>query len=80
MGKGRVRVAGPARQRYYPQCALCSGKQSNVVRMGKDMLVFHFYGMRPWYYAGKAPPCYTSTKNAVLVLNTKNAGKIHAKY
>ncbi|EIE18854.1 hypothetical protein COCSUDRAFT_59782 [Coccomyxa subellipsoidea C-169] len=56
MGKGRVRVAGPARQRYYPQCALCSGKQSNVVRMGKDMLVFHFYGMRPWYYAGTAPP------------------------
>ncbi|BDA44783.1 hypothetical protein COCOBI_06-2610 [Coccomyxa sp. Obi] len=52
MGKSRARLAGPARQRYFPQCNLCSNKQSNAVRMGKDLLVFHFYGMRPWYYAG----------------------------
>ena len=39
-------------QRYYPQCAACSGKQSAAVKASMPVLVLHYYGMRPWYYAG----------------------------
>lgn len=59
MGSKR-RISGAAVQRYYPQCSGCSSKQSSAVKMAKDMLVFHYYGMRPWYYAGEQkrfPPC-----------------------
>jgi hypothetical protein len=49
---GKWRITGNAVQRYYPQCSTCSGKQSSAVKMDKAMLVFHFYGIRPWYYAG----------------------------
>ena len=39
-------------QRYYPQCVTCSGKQSAAVKAARDALVLHYYGIRPWYYAG----------------------------
>jgi hypothetical protein len=41
-------------QRYYPQCAACSSKQSAAVKASRPALVLHYYGMRPWYYAGAA--------------------------
>lgn len=51
MGSKR-KLSGAAVQRYYPQCSGCSSKQSSAVKMGRDILVFHYYGIRPWYYAG----------------------------
>ena len=53
-GKRRPpRLAGLL-QRYYPQCVTCSGKQSAAVKASRDALVLHYYGIRPWYYAGGA--------------------------
>ena len=53
-GKSRARISRSV-QRYFPQCAACCSKQASAVKSGATRLVFHFYGMRPWYYAGK--PC-----------------------
>ena len=52
-GKSPGRVSRSV-QRYFPQCAACCSKQAAAVRSGTTRLVLHFYGMRPWYYAGKA--------------------------
>ncbi len=51
-GKSRARISRSV-QRYFPQCAACCSKQASAVKSGATRLVFHFYGMRPWYYAGK---------------------------
>ena len=51
LGGERPKLVGIL-QRYYPQCAACSGKQSAAVKAAKPALVLHYYGMRPWYYAG----------------------------
>ena len=50
-GGSRPKLVGIL-QRYYPQCVACSGKQSAAVKAAKPTLVLHYYGMRPWYYAG----------------------------
>ena len=51
-GKSRAHISRSV-QRYFPQCAACCGKQASAVKSGATRLVFHFYGMRPWYYAGE---------------------------
>ena len=51
-GKSRARI-GRAVQRYFPQCVACCSKQAGAVRSGATRLVLHYYGMRPWYYAGE---------------------------
>ena len=54
MLKGRSRArASRSAQRYFPQCAACCSKQASAVKSGATRLVFHFYGVRPWYYAGE---------------------------
>ncbi|CAL5230013.1 g13455 [Coccomyxa viridis] len=50
-GKSRARI-GRSVQRYFPQCVACCSKQAGAVKSGATRLVFHYYGMRPWYYAG----------------------------
>ena len=52
-GKSRARISRSV-QRYFPQCAACCSKQASAVKSGATCLVFHFYGMRLWYYAGEA--------------------------
>ena len=54
-GKSPGRISRSV-QRYFPQCAACCSKQAAAVRSGTTCLVLHFYGMRPWYYAGKSSP------------------------
>ena len=51
-------------QRYYPQCAACSGKQSAAVKAARPTLVLHYYGMRPWYYAGAC--CWHSVPSQLV--------------
>ena len=55
-GKSRARISRSV-QRYFPQCVACCSKQAGAVKSGATRLVFHYYGMRPWYYAGKALCC-----------------------
>ena len=43
------------KQRYYPQCKQCSGRQSGAVRAGRRTLVLHFGGPKAPYYAGLPP-------------------------
>ena len=51
-GKSRARISRSV-QRYFPQCAACCSKQASAAKSGATRLVFHFYGMRPWYYTGE---------------------------
>ena len=51
-GKSRARTSRSV-QRYFRQCAACCSKQASTVKSGATRLVFHFYGMQPWYYAGE---------------------------
>ena len=53
-GKSRARI-GRSVQRYFPQCVACCSKQAGAVKSGATRLVLHYYGMRPWYYAGETP-------------------------
>ncbi len=55
-GKSRARISRSV-QRYFPQCVACCSKQAGAVKSGATRLVFHYYGMRPWYYAGKMLRC-----------------------
>ena len=43
------------KQRYYPQCKQCSGRQSGAVRAGRRTLALHFGGPKAPYYAGLPP-------------------------
>ena len=43
------------KQRYYPQCKQCSGRQSGAVRAARRTLVLHFGGPKAPYYAGLPP-------------------------
>lgn len=40
------------KQRYFPQCKQCSGRQATAVRMSKRTLVLHFGGPKAPYYSG----------------------------
>ena len=55
-GKSRARISRSV-QRYFPQCVACCSKQAGAVKSGATRLVFHYYGMRPWYYAGERLCC-----------------------
>lgn len=55
-GKSPARISRSV-QRYFPQCVACCSKQAGAVKSSATRLVFHYYGMRPWYYAGEAHCC-----------------------
>lgn len=76
-GKSRARI-GKSVQRYFPQCAACCSKQAAAVRSNATRLVLHFYGMRPWYYAGEQMPntqgcSQVSTTPGAVILSPSSA-------
>lgn len=74
-GKSPARISKSV-QRYFPQCASCCSKQATAVKAGATRLVFHFYGMRPWYYAGEACLALSHLHFTVQTLSRVQAGQL----